>query len=253
MLIAALAISSCGAPARTETSSAATPLKYKWSCVPMDSTWDEIKNPAATLAIGKYAPMMAPLQEIIAYTDEEYEKGYPESGLSNFAADIIREAAEEWTGESVDLALTNFGGIRTSLPKGAVRVYDILSIFPFENRIVVFDIKGDDLYAFFKRMASRRVEALSNIRLKVDAQGQITFFHIGSQPIDPDRIYRFATIDFLFDGGDSIDLKQAASNVRYSNILIRDAVETRIRRMGLNNEIISLHEDGRVKIEGRKR
>ena len=139
-------------------------LRYNWSTVRMDSRYDNGTDRTAAEIIGKYSPMVAPLQEIIGYSEAEYDKARPESGLSNFAADVIRETAEKAVGKRVDVGLTNFGGIRTSLPKGAVRVYDIFSIFPFENHIVVFDIKGRDLLKFFKQMAVRP-EALSNVYL----------------------------------------------------------------------------------------
>ena len=101
LLIAVLLLASLG--------DAAAQFTYKWTPVPMDSTWDAMKDFRATKVIEKYSAQVAPLQEIIGYSEDEYDKGRPESGLSNFAADVIRAIAEKKTGETVDIALTNFG------------------------------------------------------------------------------------------------------------------------------------------------
>ena len=219
-------------------------INYKWQTVRMDSTYDEIKDPAATDIIAKHSPRLAPLQEIIGYSNDEYASKRPDSGLSNFAADIILETAEKVCGSHVELALTNFGGIRTSLPKGAVRVYDIYSIFPFDNSIVVFDIKGADLYKFLEKQA-RRPEAFSNVRMDI-VDKKITFLEIDGKPFDKDKVYKFATIDFLMDGGDGIQLSQVAMNLQRSEMFLRDAIVDYIKQMNAEGKKIDLKADGRV-------
>ena len=219
-------------------------LRYNWCTVQIDSRFDSGTDRTIAKIIEKYSPLVAPLQEIIGYSEAEYEKARPESGLSNFAVDIIRETAEKACGQHVDVGLTNFGGIRTSLPKGAVRVYDIFSIFPFENHIVIFDIKGSDLLKFFKQMAVRP-EALSNVAL-VARGGEIVSLQIGGQPLDINRTYKMATIDFLMDGGDGVSFTKCAMNKIETGILIRDAIVDYIRQMNAEGKVLRLVKDGRV-------
>jgi len=221
-------------------------VNYKWQTVQMNSDFDEIKDPAATQIIAKHSPLIGPLQEIIGYSTAEYEKKKPESGLSNFAVDIIRATAEKHFNCHVDVALANFGGIRTSLPKGAVRVYDIYSIFPFDNAVVTFEIKGSDLYKFFEQMA-RKVEALSNVRFEV-VDKQIKSLEIDGKPFDKDKVYTFATIDFLMEGGDGVQLKPLAMNIRRTDIFLRDAIVEYIKQMTAEGKKIDLKPDGRVKV-----
>ena len=231
--------------------SAASPagaqFTYKWTPVPMDSTWDTMKDFRATQTIEKYSAQVAPLQEIIGYSEDEYDRRRPESGLSNFAADVIKAIAEKKTGDKVDIALTNFGGIRTSLPKGAVRVYDIFSIFPFDNYLVTFDIKGSDLRRFLDQMiARRRVEALSGVEMVITGRQADKLFVAGA-PIDDDRIYKFATINFLMDGGDGVVLSDVAFNRKDTGVWIRDAIVEYLREQMARGEKIVLQPDGRVK------
>ena len=228
------------------TGEAEAQFTYKWTPVPMDSTWDSGKDMRATLVIEKYNPQVAPLQEIVGYSEAEYDKARPESGLSNFAADVVREIAEEKTGEHVDVGLTNFGGIRTSLPKGAVRVYDIFSIFPFDNYLVTFDIKGNDLRRFLEQMISRRrVEALSGVEMVITGNKADKLWVAGA-PIDDDRVYKFATINFLMDGGDGVVLSDVAFNRKDTDVWIRDAIVEYLRAQMQRGEKIVLATDGRV-------
>lgn len=223
-------------------------LSYSWTPVPMDSTWDAVTDPTATQIISKYAPKIAPLDEIIGYSADEYDKQRPESGLSNLAADIIREVASDASGKSIDVALTNFGGIRTSLPKGAVRVYDIYSIFPFNNYVVWFDVSGSDLRRFCDNMASSgRIEAISGISLEVDGR-TISSIKVGGSPLDDAATYSFATINFLLDGGDGLTLRSIAKNMVESDIWIRDAIVAKLRERNAAGQIIELAPDGRVKL-----
>ena len=221
-------------------------ITWKWTPVPIDTAWDDIRDLRATETIARYSSQVAPLMEIVGYSEDEYNKQRPESGLSNFAADVIRTVAAEKTGRTVDVGLTNFGGIRTSLPKGAVRVYDIFSIFPFDNYIVVFDIKGSDLRGFLTRMAGRRVEALSGVEMEICDHKPVKL-EVAGAPIDDDRTYTFATINFLMDGGDGVTLSDMAFNREDTGIWIRDAIVDYLKEQMARGEKIVLRSDGRVK------
>ena len=221
-------------------------IVWTWAPVAMDSTMDDIRDLRATETIARYSPQVSPLMEIVGYSEDEYNKARPESGLSNFAADVIREVAAEKTGRQVDVALTNFGGIRTSLPKGAVRVYDIFSIFPFDNYLVVFDIKGSDLRRFLTQMAGRRVEALSGVEMEICNRKPVKL-EVAGAPIDDGKTYTFATINFLMDGGDGVALSDMAFNREDTGIWIRDAIVDHLRAQMERGEKIVLQADGRVK------
>ena len=225
---------------------AAAQFTYRWTTVPMDSTWDAMTDFRATQTIARYEAQVAPLQEIVGYSEDEYDKGRPEGPLSNFAADVVRAMAEKKTGEPMDVSLMNFGGIRNRLPKGAVRVYDIFSIFPFDNYLVTFDIKGSDLRRFLERMIGRRrVEALSGVEMVITGNKADKLL-VGGAPIDDDRVYKFATINFLMDGGDGVVLSDVAFNRKDSGIYVRDAIVEYLKDQMARGEKIVLSTDGRV-------
>ena len=225
-------------------------FEYAWQYHYIDSRYDTGSDMAAVDIIDKYSPQVAPLMEIIGYTDRlvESRRG-AESELSNFAADIIRERAEKETGEHVDLAMTNYGGIRTAMPKGDVRVYDIYSIFPFENDIVVCKVKGSKLRQFLDNYARKGyVECLSGVQMVIDNY-QITKLNINGRPLDPNKTYNFATINFLLDGGDGSRIGSYADKVIDTDVLIRDAVVDHIRELTAQGRKIDPKMDGRVVIK----
>lgn len=242
------------AAAAVATATACSPrmaggLAYSWQPVDITASLDAGTNDAALEAISTYDTLLAPLQEIIGYSEEEYSKEYPESGLSNFAADVIRESAEKYVGETVHVAITNFGGIRTDLPKGAVRVYDIYSIFPFNNYIVVLDVKGAELRKAFERMvAEGAIPAVSGVR--IEAYGAVmTSCLVAGQPIDDSNTYRLATSDFILNGGDSLIFKDMVERVITTGVVMRDMYVNYIKEMTAAGRKIDLRTDGRVMLK----
>lgn len=151
-----------------------------------------------------------------------------EPPLLNYVSDFCLDAARSLTGGEIDLALMNKGGIRRSLPKGAVTQGQIIMMQPFDNRIVVVDIKGADLADAFDVMASRGgdgvsrgVEALFNPQT-----GKCSSIVINGEPLDPSRTYRIATIDYLANGGDYMKpLTRGTQVARSERILYSDMID----------------------------
>ncbi|MCF0178537.1 MAG: hypothetical protein HUJ90_07905, partial [Bacteroidales bacterium] len=68
------------------------------------------------------------------------------------------------------------------------------------------------------------------------------------KPIDDNRIYKLATINFLLDGGDDSRVGSISENVTETDIFIRDAIIEQIKKITARGEVLDLHTDGRVKI-----
>jgi len=218
-------------------------FKYKWDVIPIDDRWDFITDSTATKLIKSYDQLLAPLYEVVGKSAEQYDRKRPESGLSNFVVDAIRSKAQQLDSRKIDLALTNFGGIRTSLPKGDVTMYDILSIFPFRNYITVFEIKGKDIIQIIGEH-KERPEAMSGVKLVVN-KGVIETLEIGGTPVDAEHTYVMASINFLMTGGDDFCLNRFAINLKeYEDVLIRDAIIDAFKDM--KGEVLTLKNDGRT-------
>jgi 2',3'-cyclic-nucleotide 2'-phosphodiesterase (5'-nucleotidase family) len=220
------------------------------SRVLMDSLWDAPEEPVVKGIIEFYKPEMDRLmQQVVGYTEYEMRSGRPESLLSNFAADQMYEYGREHSDKEVDFALTNFGGLRASLPKGDVRRYDIYSVFPFENYLVYADVPGTAVRELFESFAENRVEAFSyNVKMEI-TDGMLKDVLIDGVQIDPYKTYRIVTIDFLLGGGDNVKALKKSENVDQAGILLRDAILYRIDKISSSGKPISSSITNRVIIE----
>ena len=223
---------------------------HRTTRVLMDSTWDKNNEPVVAGIIEFYKPEMDRLmQQVIGVSETEMRSGRPESLLSNFAADALLEYGREVSKSKVDFSLTNFGGLRAALPKGNIRRYDIFSIFPFENYVVILDLPGSSVRKLFETFAKNRVEAFSwNIKLEIKG-GQMKDVLIDGVQIDDSKLYRIITIDFLMSGGDNVLALKDAVEVEQTGALIRDVMIRKIEKLTQAKKRVNSSLTGRVKIE----
>ncbi len=129
------------------------------------------------------------------------QKGSP---LINLISDFIHKNGEELLGEKIDVAIMNKGGIRNSLPKGDISKGHIMMTFPFENFITIMEISGKDLAETFNIIVTRNNAGISKgAEIIFNSQTkEITDIFINGKPIDNNKTYRVATIDYLAGGGD---------------------------------------------------
>ncbi len=106
---------------------------------------------------------------------------------------------------AVDLSIMNVGGIRHPMKKGAVTEGQILSTFPFSNRMQLIKVKGRNIIDALKVTAAKGGEAVSeNIRGIVDADGNLVRLLINGEEMGPDKDYIVSTIDYVAQGNDGL-------------------------------------------------
>lgn len=176
----------------------------------------------------------------------------PEGTLSNLLADILVWAAKEY-GEQPAFGLYNMGGVRADLPKGNVTYGDVLDVAPFENKIAFITLKGDVLLDLFRQIASTGGEGLSHsVRMVITQDLQLKSVTINGQPIDPQKDYRIATIDYLLGGTDKMEAfkrgtdinspKDASNNTRF-------IIMNYFREMTKQGREVDSNIEGRVTVE----
>lgn len=160
-----------------------------------------------------------------------------EAPLLNFISDFCLDEARCLTGEAIDLALMNKGSLRRSLPKGDITQGQIIMMQPFDNRIVVLDIDGASLAEAFDVMASRGGDGVSHgVEALFDtATGKCTSIIINGEPLDRDRTYRVATIDYLANGGDYMKpLTRGKQIARSEKVVYSDMIDYIIKKRKIN-------------------
>lgn len=137
----------------------------------------------------------------IAKTAFALKKESPEA--LNFVADFIDYRGRQLA-NYIDLAIINKGGIRNSLPKGKISEGELISMLPFFNHVQVIEVSGKNLAIAFDTMAAADGNGVSaNVTAVYDPESnQCLEVLIDGEPINPDKTYRVATIDYLAEGGD---------------------------------------------------
>ncbi|MBT8289056.1 MAG: hypothetical protein HKN00_06345 [Flavobacteriaceae bacterium] len=182
--------------------------------------------------IGPYREHVnANLDSIISYAANTYSKtdGELNTAIGNLMADLVYERANpvffSRTGQNIDMVLLNHGGIRAILSKGPVRTRNAYEIMPFENSIVVAEMKGqyiDSLIAHL--LVSKRAHPISRLNLDVSEDFKLIQANINGENISKDRTYYVATNDYLFYGGDRMNFFQKSDSLHVLNYKIRNAM-----------------------------
>lgn len=193
-------------------------------------------------------PRMADLKSVLGYAPRAMEKHRPESELSNWFVDNLMADTERLTGRHVDVGIANFGGIRCDIPQGDVLKDDIVSMFPFRNYLCHVTLKGEDLQVIFDRFAEKSPQVLGGVKFVV-TNHRIDTLLVGGKPIDPEKLYGVATIDFLLDGGDGLYIARNAKDVVITDVKIMDSMIPYIQGLTAAGKPLEYHTDGRVVVK----
>ena len=204
-------------------------------------------TPAVAQLMLDAQPAMASVKEVIGYSEKEMLRYRPQCELSNWFTDFLRRKTAELTERRVDVAIYNYGGIRTDMPQGPITVDDIMSMFPFRNTLCYVALKGADLRAIFEYLAQTQMQAVSGVQLVVRDQ-KLESVKVGGEPLDDKKTYGVATINFLLTGGDGLFIAKNALELIDSGVYVKDALIPYIQRLTRESTAIEGKLDDRVVI-----
>ena len=193
-------------------------------------------------------PEMARVKEVIAFAPRAMISYAPESELSNWWVDRLMVEVASVTRRKVDVGIANFGGIRVDFPQGDILLDDLVSMFPFKNYLSYVALKGSDLQAIFDQMAATRPQVLGGVKFVLTGN-RIDTLLVGGKPIDPDRTYGVATIDFLLDGGDGLTIAKNAKELITADKTVIDVMLPYVRSLGASGTPLEYKTDGRVVVK----
>ena len=159
-------------------------------------------------------------------------RGGSNSPMGNFVTEAMREVLD------ADLAITNTGGLRTDLATGDLTVEDLLRVEPFGNALVLVKMDGRMVRRMFERKSGRGSSgvAQSGAELVVDPdadQGnRVLELRVAGEPVQPDRIYRVVTTDYLMEGNSGLDFlaQIPPDQCEYTGILVREAMARHLEK-----------------------
>lgn len=201
-------------------------LTATYRLIPVGSRLDSFRSPEIEEIIRPYSLGIDSLMHRkVGVAAMEFDKD--RQPLLNLVADYMVTRGNELA-DNVDLGIINKGGLRTSLPKGDITEGMVIMMMPFNNYTTVLDIKGSDLLSTFDVMARTAGNGVSgNVSVVYDPETKkCVSATIDGKPVNPDRTYRLATIDYLANGGDYMEpLRNGKRVSRSPKVLYRDLLD----------------------------
>ncbi|MGL4761654.1 MAG: 5'-nucleotidase C-terminal domain-containing protein [Sarcina sp.] len=213
---------------------------------------DALPEDAATKEIvEKYETELNPiLNEVIATTDTELTHDRKYNGVTKLGQ-LVTQYMSEISG--ADIALTNSGGLRTSIAKGNITVGNMWDVMPFDNTLVTMKLKGSDLKRVMEHgVMNTNIGWVQYYGLQVyydstkETGSRISSMRLADgTKVEMDKYYSVVTMDFMYGKGDNYDFT-GAIDVKDSGVAVRDAI---IEKMKKEKEIKFVYNEN-VAING---
>lgn len=163
------------------------------------------------------------MSEVIGFSNSNMYKAQPESVLGNFMADCMLTMAAQKFNQPVDIAFMNQGGIRSDINRGNVTMASMYELMPFDNLLILQQVKGTVLEQFIQLVAADGgwpISKGSSFRIKSKKAVDII---INGKPIDLNATYTIANTDYIANGGSNASMFKGLpiQNIGY---LLRDAL-----------------------------
>ena len=187
--------------------------------------------------------------------------------LNKYGA-LINHSIKEKCPEA-EIVFLNGGGIRSKKPwkAGDINLADVFEVYPFENLIVVADVKGSDLKSVLETSSryfpesnagllqslgleynvntKENPQILSEDGLKIIKEGnKVSNIKINGKPLENDKYYKIAMNDFIFNGGNCYSQFKNAKNVRKTNIFVQNAIIDYIKK----NSPVSVEVEDKINL-----
>ncbi|MDR3146146.1 MAG: 5'-nucleotidase C-terminal domain-containing protein [Treponema sp.] len=222
-------------------------------------------DPEVTALLAPYLEKAnAGLKEVVGEAADTFVFGnrltrYQETALGDMICDANVWYFRNLYNQQIDFAFHNGGNIRAELPKGPLTQEQILTVLPFENYLFIVSLKGREIVELFNFIAtipqgaggwpqvSREVRYTIDYSGGAEAGGALRDLTINGAPVDPERVYRFATNDYLLGGGDGYAVLTRSEEPFNTSLLLSYVV---IEYIKAQEGTVSPVTDGRIRVIG---
>ena len=131
--------------------------------------------------------------------------GHTSTGFPTMGWKTANWVVDAWLAEhpTADVAILNFGSLRTAIPPGDFTLQEMVGIMPFENDIVSLDITGAQIQETILTISP----AVGGMTYRTLGGGVVEVTLTGAQVFDPSATYTLLTTDFLYYGGAGTQLE----------------------------------------------
>lgn len=183
---------------------------------------------------------------VLVKSDSVLTKNRPSSSLGNFVSDAIRSAAEKKIAHPIDLAIVNYGGIRLGMiATGNITLGKVYELMPFDNQIILLNIRGDSLAKVLDYIASQGGWPVSGVNFSIKKNYAVNIF-INNKAFDITQTYSLLVSDYIANGGDNLSMLK---NIPQQNLnyLMRDALVDYLKDLNLQGQHLVGNNTQRIK------
>ena len=187
-------------------------------------------DPNVAQIIDKYdSQVRAEFSKVIGTTTADLVRDRSrECNLGDLIADAMREAS------GAQIAFQNGGGIRADIPKGPITLETLFTVLPFDDDLVSMDLTGQKIMELLeKSVLAENLLQVSGMRIVYDLSKpsgvKVAAAEVAGNLMEPQKIYKVATNDFLATAGGPFNVFKQGRNVTFGPPL-RDAVVDYIRK-----------------------
>jgi len=190
------------------------------------------------------------MKQIVGYTDAMLTVMQPDAdppvrivrNAETNLGDLITDAYRETMG--ADVALMNGGGIRDNIAAGNVTMGDLQRVMPFGNQVCMIEVTGQQLldalevglclwpeengsfmhvsgltYQIDTSVDSHVLLDEDGMFVSVDGDYRAVNVTVGDEPLDPERSYKLAGIDYmLLQGGSGLSMFEGCKVLRNDGV-----------------------------------
>ena len=165
----------------------------------------------------------ATMNKVIGTSADTYNNKRPESEIGNFLADCYKAMAEKKFERKIDAAFMNVGGIRSYMSKGNITVGKIFEIMPFDNLLVLQELKGGVLQQYLDVIAADGGWPVSKgVTIQIKNKKAVNVM-INGKPLDVNATYTVAHSDYIANGGSDCSMLKSVPQIN-KGYLMRDAI-----------------------------
>jgi 2',3'-cyclic-nucleotide 2'-phosphodiesterase (5'-nucleotidase family) len=227
--------------------------KVDWKTI-QSTEPDKANKEAKTIADKYYKIAMELGKEKVGVADVELDGirsrvRSQETNLGDSLTDAMCDIGD------ADIALMNGGGIRESIPKGEVSLYNIGKALPFSNYLVTVEATGETIYKALERGIRMYPNSgtnggfmqVSGISFEFDASKdagkRVVSITKDGKPLDKNKTYKVALNDYIYNGGDNYEEFEDCKLI-YRGELLKDIYAKYLKEKGSINPSV----EGRIKV-----
>ena len=221
-----------------------------------DVRYETLNSKAVSAPDEETTAMIAPyktevdkeMNEVLGNVPVDLTKRKPESTLGNWYSDAMLDIAAK-KGYKADFAISNYGGLRIpQITAGPLTMGEIFELCPFDNLLVIMELKGDIVDSLLQQTAETEGWPVSKGIQMVINDKKMVKCTIQGEPLSMSKTYIVAMPDYVANGGDGLKVLITQKRVQTA-LLVRDMLIEYARDATASGKGITSAIDGRIVVQ----